>query len=128
MKKRKPPIILATILLIFCAAAFGLNYKAGINPKAEAAEQKAEPTPEAHVGNTRAPTSPADVANQVKQQSGDALASTAPYKPKREMMMKGPMANMPSIEMPADSGAKPKPSDTAPSSEWYKPTSERSTH
>jgi hypothetical protein len=132
MRKRKPPIVPITILLICVAVALGFNYETGINPKAQAEQAKEQPD-EAKVGKPRPATDPKDVASQVKAQSAGAMntgmaTASSPTAKKRPMppeMMKGPMANMASIETMPVNNSKPKPNDTSPSSQWYQSDSDR---
>lgn len=113
MKKRKPPIVLATILVIMLVAV-GILFA----PKSEADRQAAAapPPPSAETGER-----PKMTADQVSQMAKGALASK-PSKPGGRPTMQedggGPSAG-PSIAVPKQTPYKPTPNDSSTSTQWY---------
>lgn len=121
MKKRKPPIVLGTLLALFVAAAFGINYVNSQPPGGP--NEQTPPPPMDPVGQPRAPESPSNIANDVKQ-----AMSTAPGKPEGEASPKppmrpgGPMGQGPLVMNPMRSSAhpqKPKPNPSSTSAQWW---------
>jgi hypothetical protein len=121
MKKRKPPIIAFTLLILFGAVAAAFNYKSGLDPKAEA-QQAAQQVAEAHVGDPRPPSDSKSTAAKVQAQMGGPTApksaSTGPmHGPKGRMGPNGPGGNP--LMVPKGMNQRPVPNESAVSSQWY---------
>jgi hypothetical protein len=127
MKKRKPPIVAITILVVCIVVAAGFNYKWGVDPKAVPTEVPAAPTSEIQLGKPRKTQTADQIANQVKQQAG-TLNST-PKTPAQGRGKMGPAGRIPvgnSIETSSLHPSKPVPNDSSVSSQWYESDSNRS--
>jgi hypothetical protein len=116
MRKRKSPILLITCLVLFGAVAFAFQYAATASQNPPKPDQA---TPPVQVGDTRPATTAQSVASQVKSQG---LPAEHGSPERRDMMMMGkgrPGRGQPSIIMPKMTPQKPKPNDSAPSTQWY---------
>lgn len=117
MKKRKSPILLITCLVLFAGVAFAFQYAATASQNPSKPEQPSAPV---QVGDTRPQTSQRNVASMVRQQ-GNVSNQPAHGSPEAMMAKKMGMGmgGRASIAVPNPSSFKPKPNDSAPSTQWY---------
>jgi len=123
MKKRKPPIIAITLLILFGAVTFALNYYSGIDPKVEA-QNAAKRSADASVGTPRPTADTKSTAASVQAQmgaGGKGAPGTTPKMPGPHGMpggMPGGAGGNP-LEVPKYANTKPVPNESAVSSGWY---------
>ncbi|HJP82309.1 MAG TPA: hypothetical protein VJ835_02285 [Fimbriimonadaceae bacterium] len=106
MKKRKPPIVLATCLVLMLVAV-AILYR----PHSDTEEQVAPP-PSAEQGER-----PAVSTNDVASMASGAMKATAEGGPKRPGMP-GEESG-PSIQLHKVQPTKPKPNESSTSTQWY---------
>ena len=110
MKKRKPPILLTTVLVIMLVAVGVMYSPRGI--VGEQDEHQAPPPPSAEQG-----TRPTVTSDQV---SAMATANIAGDKgPGGPELMQPSKPGRPSIAVPKQQAYKPKPNDSSTSTQWY---------
>ncbi|HWD37861.1 MAG TPA: hypothetical protein VG944_03375 [Fimbriimonas sp.] len=126
MRKRKPPILLATILILFATVTFAFNYRNGVNEKAALHDQ--DDTPK--VGDPRAPTSNTQTASDIKKEMAGQPAAT-PSGPGKAGpgadgagMMPPEMAKKmnqgrSTAFLPKPGAIKPTPNDSGTATQWY---------
>jgi hypothetical protein len=105
MKKRKPPIVLATCLVLMLVAV-AILYR----PHSDKEEQVAPP-PSAEQGER-----PSVSTNDVASMASGAMKATADGKPKRPGMAE---ERGPSIQLQKVQPTKPKPNESSSSTQWY---------
>jgi hypothetical protein len=124
MVKRKPPIILASVLAIGVGFVFLLNLNS--HPK-DPNEAQAAPKQEEHPAldpKKQAPVSPSEMKEKLKQAAqsagpGNTSGPPAPGMPgKAGLVPHGNGGNDPLVEK-APAPYTPKPSDTATSGQWW---------
>jgi hypothetical protein len=111
MKKRNRPILLATLLVVFVAAAVGMNVimspKSAADLQAEAAEQQKEQEEQKTLG------APRETDNKSATQNAASVMAR-----KRAAMGEAPNAPT-SIKKGSTSVPKPKPNASMTSGQWY---------
>ncbi|MBN9502597.1 MAG: hypothetical protein BGO01_17645 [Armatimonadetes bacterium 55-13] len=114
MKKRKPPIVLGTLLVIMVIAT-AIIYKPQGAPGDHDHEQ------EQPAANQPEPERPKMTPQQAAGINSSAMkTSAAPGSPQRAMPTRpGEESNEPSIAVPKQQNYKPKPNDSSISTQWY---------
>lgn len=127
MKKRKPPLILASILVLLVLGTLGANSflqqnrskddDAQPQPSAPAVDPNTKP-----VGNSRTPTSQADLQRSMKEKMGQAVSRPdAGLKPQMQPIGGAPTTDGPKpsahLQSHTDDTGKDDPNRT--SSHWY---------
>lgn len=112
MRKRKPPYVLATVLVVLLGLVFIVN--GGLNRLlADDGTTHVQEEPPA-TGESRATGSVESLASATKAVAGGV---EAPSKPKGQHL---PDASPPSIEVQAGVPQKPVPNETMTNSQWYR--------
>jgi hypothetical protein len=128
MKKRKPPIILITVVILCAAIAFAFNSATSSSQDPQQPQQPQAPPVQGTDKPRPANATSKSIAATVKQQSGPTAGG--PGGPGK-MGMHGPGGVMLrpgqlSIEVPKNNYSyKPTPNDSATSSQWYQKESAR---
>ena len=132
MKKRKPPILIVTFVIVFAAIAVVVNYGSSASGKPDQAQAPQQPqaSSDSNLGQPRALASQSSTADAVKDQmkgtggpptnakmAGAAGSHGVPPQALAMMKKNGGSA----IMAPQMTNAKPKPSDGQVSSGWYMP-------
>ncbi|MCC7228865.1 MAG: hypothetical protein IT203_00610 [Fimbriimonadaceae bacterium] len=107
MKRRKPPIVLGTVLVIMLIAV-GIIYA----PRGNSEQQPmTTPPPQAEQGDR-----PKISADQIAAAASSSMKQTGPKAMPAEG---GPSKGDPSIAVPKYTPSKQKPNDSSTSSQWY---------
>lgn len=115
MKKRKPPVVLASILVVLVGVAVIFNMPKNQDPNApQTPEQKQD---EAKVGESRQTPSKENLAKQIDRQS-QMREQMDPSGPKPDSSGNAKMAT---IFLPKTNIEKPKPNDASVQGQWYRP-------
>jgi hypothetical protein len=117
MKKRKPPIVLATCLVLLLVTV-GIMYKPGnaaTDPHAH--EQQQAPPPASTEQGTRPKMSTSDVSSMAT--GAMAPSATSGGRPRSPMPMGAPSSGGASIAVPKQQVYKPTPNDSSTSTQWY---------
>lgn len=119
MKKRQKPYLLATLLVVFVAAAVGMNMAANPSKDPQPQQPPASNPNENPLGASRPSGdmkgSATDAANQMKVAGTDAPPT--PGTPMPAKKFPGPPAG--SLLKPTPAQTKPVPNDSMTSGQWY---------
>lgn len=115
MRKRKPPYILVSVLIVLGAMLFYVN--GGMRNFASNDQPIEVPPPTS--GESRETDSTKTLAERTKNATRGAQDTMSKGGPQ---MIKG---DVPTIKLPASQVEKPKPNDSNVSSQWYTPESRK---
>lgn len=127
MKKRKPPIVLATCLVLLLVAV-GIIYapKSAASPE-DAQREQQEQMEQANANAERPAITPTQASQFVKGQMQGAKGGppTGPNGGPPKGMMGPNGGDRSSIEAIKPSMVKPKPNDSSTSTQWYTPETQK---